>query len=115
MAPPHMDDRIATAARMDEGGAVAPQQEQGSASPRSPSPADLDGARLWAEAAAANAEADTVDVAVIGNGPAGIALSWMLAGHVPYYDDSSGPHPNAVLHEKLAQRRDVALVDQVKR
>jgi len=115
MAPPHMDDRVATAARMDEGGAVAPQQEQGSASPRSPSPTDLDAARLWAEAAAANAEADTVDVAVIGNGPAGIALSWMLAGHVPYYDDSSGPHPNAVLHEKLAQRRDVTLVDQVKR
>ena len=49
-----------------------------------------------------------------GNGPAGIALSWMLDGNVPYYDDSVGPHPNPVLHGKLGLRRDLSLLDQVR-
>jgi hypothetical protein len=55
-----------------------------------------------------------VGVGGTGNGPAGIALSWMLDGHVPFYDDSAGPHPNPLLHAKLASRPDVSLIDQVR-
>ncbi|KIX94795.1 uncharacterized protein Z520_09485 [Fonsecaea multimorphosa CBS 102226] len=36
----------------------------------------------------------------IGNGPSALILSYILHGHIPYYDKSS-PHPDAILNEKL--------------
>jgi len=38
------------------------------------------------------------DVVIVGNGPAAIALSFMLSGHSPHY---TGVHPNPVLHARL--------------
>ncbi|XP_033626019.1 oxidative stress-induced growth inhibitor 1-like [Asterias rubens] len=39
---------------------------------------------------------------VIGNGPSGISLSYMLSGHWPYYT-SEEPHPDPYLHARLLQ------------
>lgn len=39
------------------------------------------------------------DVVVIGNGPSGICLSYLLSGHRPYYNGR--PHSNPFLTEKL--------------
>jgi len=51
----------------------------------------------------------SVDVAIIGNGPSGMALSYMLDGNVPYYSTKNGPHPNMVLHQKLAKNMGLPL------
>eukprot|EP00667_Euglena_gracilis_P010592 EG_transcript_10789 len=40
-----------------------------------------------------------VDVVVVGNGPAGLALSSVLAGHLPHY--VPGCHPDAVLDSQI--------------
>lgn len=51
------------------------------------------------------AETD-VDVVIVGAGPAGLILSFILSGWTPYYDDKSfGPHPNGGLHETLLPYR----------
>lgn len=50
-----------------------------------------------------------VDVAVIGNGPAGIALSYMLSGHWPYF---TGDHPHPYLAHKLNQTPQTSLLQQ---
>jgi hypothetical protein len=39
-------------------------------------------------------------VLIIGNGPSAITLSYLLSGHWPYYD-SSRPHPDPDLHQRL--------------
>ena len=36
----------------------------------------------------------------MGNGPSALILSYILHGHIPYYDPSR-PHPDPILHEKL--------------
>ncbi len=41
-----------------------------------------------------------VDTVVVGNGPSALILSYILHGNIPYYD-SSKPHPDPILHEKL--------------
>lgn len=40
------------------------------------------------------------DVIVIGNGPSGICLSYLLSGNWPYY--TGAPHPSEILNPKLA-------------
>ena len=45
-----------------------------------------------------------------GNGPAGIALSLMLSGHWPYF---TGVHPDPYLTQKLAERPQDSLLEQV--
>ena len=41
-----------------------------------------------------------VDTVVVGNGPSALILSYILHGHIPYYEPSK-PHPDPILHEKL--------------
>ncbi|EXJ61857.1 hypothetical protein A1O7_02287 [Cladophialophora yegresii CBS 114405] len=41
-----------------------------------------------------------IDTIIVGNGPSALILSYILHGHIPYYDQSS-PHPDSVLHERL--------------
>ncbi|OAP64330.1 hypothetical protein AYL99_00302 [Fonsecaea erecta] len=48
----------------------------------------------------AHGEPHQVDTVIVGNGPSALILSYMLHGHIPYYDTSS-PHPDAILHGKL--------------
>ncbi|KAE8151723.1 hypothetical protein BDV25DRAFT_128529 [Aspergillus avenaceus] len=45
-------------------------------------------------------ETDTIIIALVGNGPAAMILSYMLHGHVPFYS-SNPPHPDPLLHAKL--------------
>ncbi|KAA8917195.1 hypothetical protein TRICI_000646 [Trichomonascus ciferrii] len=45
---------------------------------------------------------EQVEVAIIGNGPSGIFLSYILSGHNPYYDSEvHGPHPDSTLDQLL--------------
>lgn len=53
----------------------------------------------------------TLPVVIIGNGPSGICLSYMLSGYRPYLS-SEAIHPNAILHSKLEEARHLSIVDQ---
>ncbi|XP_013852078.1 oxidative stress-induced growth inhibitor 2 isoform X3 [Sus scrofa] len=53
----------------------------------------------------------TLPVVVIGNGPSGICLSYMLSGYRPYLS-SEAIHPNTILHSKLEEARHLSIVDQ---
>nr|XP_056710367.1 oxidative stress-induced growth inhibitor 2 [Euleptes europaea] len=53
----------------------------------------------------------TLPMVVIGNGPSGICLSYMLSGYRPYLSPDA-VHPNPILHSKLKEARHLSLVDQ---
>ncbi|XP_067414356.1 oxidative stress-induced growth inhibitor 2 [Emydura macquarii macquarii] len=53
----------------------------------------------------------TVPIVIIGNGPSGICLSYMLSGYRPYLS-SEVVHPNPILHSKLEEARHLSIVDQ---
>ncbi|KAF2905005.1 hypothetical protein ILUMI_01173 [Ignelater luminosus] len=50
------------------------------------------------------------DVVVIGNGPSGLALSYMLSGHIPYL--ISNTHPDEFLSARLSMATNESLVHQ---
>ncbi|XP_038665025.1 oxidative stress-induced growth inhibitor 2 isoform X2 [Scyliorhinus canicula] len=52
-----------------------------------------------------------VPVTIIGNGPSGICLSYLLSGYRPYMAPEA-VHPNPVLHNKLEEGRHFSIVDQ---
>nr|XP_009487944.1 PREDICTED: oxidative stress-induced growth inhibitor 1 isoform X2 [Pelecanus crispus] len=50
-------------------------------------------------------------VVIIGNGPSGICLSYLLSGYTPYFKrDFLHPHP--ILQRKLEEAPDVSILDQ---
>ncbi|CAM2106827.1 unnamed protein product [Caretta caretta] len=53
----------------------------------------------------------TVPIVIIGNGPSGICLSYMLSGYRPYLSPEA-VHPNPILHSKLEEARPLSIVDQ---
>lgn len=53
----------------------------------------------------------TLPMVIIGNGPSGICLSYMLSGYRPYLS-SEAIHPNTILHSKLEEARHLSIVDQ---
>ncbi|KAH0617583.1 hypothetical protein JD844_015992 [Phrynosoma platyrhinos] len=53
----------------------------------------------------------TLPMVVIGNGPSGICLSYMLSGYRPYLSPEA-EHPNLILHNKLKEASHLSLVDQ---
>ncbi|XP_078606547.1 oxidative stress-induced growth inhibitor 1-like isoform X2 [Branchiostoma floridae x Branchiostoma japonicum] len=50
------------------------------------------------------------DVVVIGNGPSGICLSYLLSGNWPYVNNH--PHPNPFLERKLRENPDCSILQQ---
>ncbi|XP_027789015.2 oxidative stress-induced growth inhibitor 1 [Marmota flaviventris] len=54
---------------------------------------------------------EPLPVIIIGNGPSGICLSYLLSGHIPYVrPDAVHPHP--LLQRKLAEAPGVSILDQ---
>ncbi|XP_024125649.1 oxidative stress induced growth inhibitor 1 [Oryzias melastigma] len=54
---------------------------------------------------------ETLPVVIIGNGPSGICLSYLLSGHTPYLLPNSW-HPNPLLHSKLGEQPHLSLLEQ---
>lgn len=51
-------------------------------------------------------------ICMLGNGPSGICLSYLLSGYIPYVSrDSVHPHP--ILQRKLQELPEVSILDQV--
>ncbi|XP_074957799.1 oxidative stress-induced growth inhibitor 1 isoform X2 [Phalacrocorax aristotelis] len=50
-------------------------------------------------------------VVIIGNGPSGICLSYLLSGYVPYLKRHS-IHPHPILQRKLEEAPDISILDQ---
>ncbi|KAL2084134.1 hypothetical protein ACEWY4_019652 [Coilia grayii] len=53
----------------------------------------------------------TVPVVIIGNGPSGICLSYLLSGYAPYLDPATA-HPNQVLYRKLQESKHLPITEQ---
>nr|XP_012593912.1 oxidative stress-induced growth inhibitor 1 [Microcebus murinus]XP_012593913.1 oxidative stress-induced growth inhibitor 1 [Microcebus murinus]XP_012593914.1 oxidative stress-induced growth inhibitor 1 [Microcebus murinus] len=54
---------------------------------------------------------EPLTVIVIGNGPSGICLSYLLSGHTPYARPGAA-HPHPLLQRKLAEAPGVSILDQ---
>ncbi|XP_033829875.1 oxidative stress induced growth inhibitor 1 [Periophthalmus magnuspinnatus] len=54
---------------------------------------------------------DIIPVVIIGNGPSGICLSYLLSGHTPYVSQDAA-HPNPLLQHKLREQPDLSLLEQ---
>ncbi|XP_068578359.1 oxidative stress induced growth inhibitor 1 isoform X2 [Cebidichthys violaceus] len=54
---------------------------------------------------------DVLPVVIIGNGPSGICLSYLLSGHTPYLSPGAS-HPNPLLHSKLREQPHLSLLEQ---
>ncbi|EHB08188.1 Oxidative stress-induced growth inhibitor 1 [Heterocephalus glaber] len=54
---------------------------------------------------------EPLPVIIIGNGPSGICLSYLLSGHAPYVKPDA-VHPHPLLHRKLAEASGRCLLDQ---
>ncbi|XP_031709093.1 oxidative stress-induced growth inhibitor 2 isoform X2 [Anarrhichthys ocellatus] len=53
----------------------------------------------------------TFPVVIIGNGPSGICLSYLLSGHKPYLD-TAAVHPNPILYRKLQETKHLSITEQ---
>ncbi|XP_034553284.1 oxidative stress-induced growth inhibitor 2 [Notolabrus celidotus] len=53
----------------------------------------------------------TVPVVIIGNGPSGICLSYLLSGYKPYLDPAT-VHPNPILYRKLQETKHLPITEQ---
>ncbi|CAI5662342.1 oxidative stress-induced growth inhibitor 2 [Oreochromis niloticus] len=53
----------------------------------------------------------TVPVVIIGNGPSGICLSYLLSGYKPYLDPAT-VHPNPILYRKLQDTKHLPITEQ---
>uniref|UniRef100_A0A667YU24 Oxidative stress induced growth inhibitor family member 2 n=1 Tax=Myripristis murdjan TaxID=586833 RepID=A0A667YU24_9TELE len=53
----------------------------------------------------------TLPVVIIGNGPSGICLSYLLSGYKPYLDTGT-VHPNPILYRKLQETKHLPITEQ---
>ncbi|CAL8360775.1 unnamed protein product [Arctogadus glacialis] len=53
----------------------------------------------------------TLPVVVIGNGPSGICLSYLLSGYKPYLE-TGAVHPDPILYQKLQQAKHLPITEQ---
>ncbi|KAF7207724.1 oxidative stress-induced growth inhibitor 2-like [Nothobranchius furzeri] len=54
---------------------------------------------------------EPLPVVIIGNGPSGICLSYLLSGHTPYLSPEAW-HPNPLLNSKLAEQPHLSLLER---
>ncbi|XP_028285451.1 oxidative stress induced growth inhibitor 1 [Parambassis ranga] len=54
---------------------------------------------------------EILPVVIIGNGPSGICLSYLLSGYTPYLSPEAS-HPNPLLHSKLEEQPHRSLLEQ---
>ncbi|XP_074503981.1 oxidative stress induced growth inhibitor 1 [Sebastes fasciatus] len=54
---------------------------------------------------------EILPVVIIGNGPSGICLSYLLSGYTPYLSPEAS-HPNPLLHSKLGEQPHLSLLEQ---
>ncbi|XP_007477295.2 oxidative stress-induced growth inhibitor 1 isoform X1 [Monodelphis domestica] len=54
---------------------------------------------------------EPLPVIIIGNGPSGICLSYLLSGYTPYVK-ADAVHPQPLLQKKLTEKPDVSILDQ---
>uniref|UniRef100_UPI0009B39492 oxidative stress induced growth inhibitor 1 n=1 Tax=Monopterus albus TaxID=43700 RepID=UPI0009B39492 len=54
---------------------------------------------------------EVLPVVIIGNGPSGICLSYLLSGYTPYPSPEAS-HPNPLLHSKLGEQPHLSLPEQ---
>ncbi|XP_056292419.1 oxidative stress induced growth inhibitor 1 isoform X2 [Pseudoliparis swirei] len=54
---------------------------------------------------------EVLPVVIIGNGPSGICLSYLLSGYTPYLSPGAS-HPNPLLHSKLREQPHLSLLEQ---
>ncbi|KAM9859182.1 oxidative stress induced growth inhibitor 1 [Aulostomus maculatus] len=54
---------------------------------------------------------EILPVVIIGNGPSGICLSYLLSGYTPYVSREAS-HPNPLLHGKLVEQPHLSLLEQ---
>uniref|UniRef100_A0A8C2WR39 Oxidative stress-induced growth inhibitor 1 n=1 Tax=Cyclopterus lumpus TaxID=8103 RepID=A0A8C2WR39_CYCLU len=54
---------------------------------------------------------EILPVVIIGNGPSGICLSYLLSGYTPYLSPEAS-HPNPLLHSKLREQPHLSLLEQ---
>ncbi|XP_037372138.1 oxidative stress-induced growth inhibitor 1 isoform X2 [Talpa occidentalis] len=66
---------------------------------------------LWRKNHLGTSSSKPLNVIIIGNGPSGICLSYLLSGYTPYArPDTIHPHP--LLQRKLAEAPGVSILDQ---
>ncbi|KAM6927291.1 oxidative stress induced growth inhibitor 1 [Xenentodon cancila] len=58
-----------------------------------------------------NLPGEILPVVIIGNGPSGICLSYLLSGYTPYLSPEAW-HPNPLLHGKLGEQPHLSLLEQ---
>ncbi|XP_061582670.1 oxidative stress-induced growth inhibitor 1-like [Cololabis saira] len=58
-----------------------------------------------------NLPAEILPVVIVGNGPSGIILSYLLSGYTPYLSAEAW-HPNPLLHSKLGEQPHLSLLEQ---
>ncbi|XP_076010043.1 oxidative stress-induced growth inhibitor 2 [Genypterus blacodes] len=66
---------------------------------------------LLEETTLPQAHPPTLPVVIIGNGPSGICLSYLLSGYEPYLD-TGAVHPNPILYRKLQETKHLPITEQ---
>ncbi|CAL9705755.1 unnamed protein product [Knipowitschia caucasica] len=66
---------------------------------------------LLEETTLPNERPPTIPVVIIGNGPSGICLSYLLSGYKPYFDRKT-VHPNPILYRKLQKNKHIPITEQ---
>uniref|UniRef100_A0A452UKL3 EF-hand domain-containing protein n=1 Tax=Ursus maritimus TaxID=29073 RepID=A0A452UKL3_URSMA len=89
--------------------ALPPPLPPGQLPAASPPPATA--MSTWRKGHLGTSSSEPLTVIVIGNGPSGICLSYLLSGYTPYVK-ADAVHPHPLLHRKLTEAPGVSILDQ---